>query len=1119
MALRLPYHAFTPDQPAAVVSVAAYLDNKADRDTLLTLKARAGFAYGGDSLDNPATDPPVIEPAYASATVRPTLFTLTKSYIGPEDETATGSNFPRQYRITVDLTAGQTVTDLDLTDVLPNTLQFVSVDATTVQGSPVTTTAISTPSTTTPGGTLTRRFSSVAGSTAANDAEMLFTFHAPLLDSGGSNVLNATTGASRTAVDDAKTQGQWTPIDTRDAAGLVTSDLTANDHTLTLKSLAAQQSAAVVSDTNYAGPTPGDTLEYTLTVQASDFFAFDQVVLTDRISDGQRYDSSFTPTLQVNGNGFTLATAAMAAANYTVTPRYSAPPGDGNPNDGTDGTTGFELRVSNEMITRGQNGRLLGGLVSPSGGLVAAPGDGPTTFTVKFRAVIQEAYTDAYASPNHVVKQGDALTASGDVTGRLLSNTTFAPTGSNVSDTHATGTQIPRSDLAVSIYAVNGNTTVPAYVTAGDTVTYRLRYDLRTGDVRDMNLTDFLPPVFQAQAVTSFDYTTSSATPPALNTARLGPADTFRSLYPSVVPTMTSNTANGNNALIFTYGTLSDALDRSSIIDILFTVQVSGNPYPDGLLLTTLGRSTEYGSAPGAFTVDRISTIPLFEPLLRVKKGVVSTDNPQGLFSPSSVAPAGVVFGAPGSSTPFTGTITSGGLATQPIDSNLSRIDAADLARFAVVIENVGRGPNGAYDVRVKDTLPAGFAIPAGGLNLKVTDGTGALFTYTDLGGGIFGSGIELTDPGTTSTPPGSLDPGRDTSGATINTGRNIAVLTYDLQVIDNIVAQDLTNTATLTRYASIEGGPAFADNAPLDTATVSVNVRAEKGLLSTSHAFTTGSNLVVGERVSYQVFMIVPEGTTTNAQLIDSLPDGLAVVSLDSLTASAALTTSISGGFAAVLDNARALLATPGQTATLNFGTLTNSDRNNAISETVTLTLTAIATNTLGNQNGVVLNNQATVSYGSGLAGYSNAAPVTIVEPALQVTITPSLTAADTLTQSITYTMVISHAAGSAVDAFDPALTDILPAGLLYEAGSFAHVTGVAPTTLSASASQCRHTTQVTTSTPRGRFITTSTWLCETRTPAPCVSMGSPSLGSRQSVPPAIPACSWPCRLARCSS
>ncbi|HXG11573.1 MAG TPA: SBBP repeat-containing protein [Gemmataceae bacterium] len=203
--LQLPFNAFTPDQPAATVTVTARLSDKADVGTPLTIQARGGFQFGVDPLDNPASDPSILG-AVVSASVRPTLFTLSKSYLGPEDETATGPNFPRPYRLTVDVADGQTVTDLDLTDVLPTHLQFVSVDATTIRGVPTSTGAISTPSTTTPGGTLTRRFASVTGTTAADDAEMVFTFHAPLNNAAGAPVLDPATGASATAADDAKVQ-------------------------------------------------------------------------------------------------------------------------------------------------------------------------------------------------------------------------------------------------------------------------------------------------------------------------------------------------------------------------------------------------------------------------------------------------------------------------------------------------------------------------------------------------------------------------------------------------------------------------------------------------------------------------------------------------------------------------------------------------------------------------------------------------------------------------------------------------------------------------------------------------------------------------------------------------
>ena len=174
--LEVPYGSFTPDQPPA-----EHRGNGDDQQprrcerAACRLRAQGGFRFGNDALDNPTTDPTIIG-APATSSVTPTIFRLTKTYLGPENETATGPNFPRQYRISVDVAAGQTITNLDLTDVLPNNLQFVSVVSTTPGGA----TAISTPSTTTPGGTLTRRFAERHRHARERvDAQMTFSFYVP----------------------------------------------------------------------------------------------------------------------------------------------------------------------------------------------------------------------------------------------------------------------------------------------------------------------------------------------------------------------------------------------------------------------------------------------------------------------------------------------------------------------------------------------------------------------------------------------------------------------------------------------------------------------------------------------------------------------------------------------------------------------------------------------------------------------------------------------------------------------------------------------------------------------------------------------------------------------------
>lgn len=798
--LQLPYGSFTRDQPAATIQINANLSNLADVGTALNIQARAGFQFGNDPLDNPITDPSITG-NLATSPFTPTLFTLSKTYIGPEDETATGPNYPRQYRVTVDIANGQTLTNLDLTDVLPNNMQFVAVDSTTIRGTATATTASSTPSTTVPGGTLTRRFASVTGTTAGNDAEMLFTFFIPLNNTTPTRVINATSGDDVTSINDARTAGNWAPIDTRDGGSrAVSSNITANDHTLEDKSIAIQKGVARVVDVNPTGNTPGDTLEYTLQFQVSDFFAFQSLVIDDTFTDGQRWDNSFTPQLAVNGNGFTLAAANIAAANFTLTPNYT--PASPAPNDGTSNVI---FRVSDEIIRRGQSGKMIGGCIPVAGTGGPAPScasfnDGATTATVTFRTVIQDKYSDTFPSGDPSLNEGDGLSNTASVSGSLLSETnTNNTTGQSEADGSSAGVSIAQGALVKSVYKINGADPVssPPQMAPGDLVTYRLRYDLILGDFEQLSFTDYLPlPVFDvndpddnnvAGPAWSFDNTGALVPPPGQ--WKRGPADT-QFARSGIVPTTSIDTAA--NFLRFAYGTFDDPANQAATIDLLFTVTVSDDPFADSLFLTNQVRESDQDTNGNATTRDALVQIQLTEPVLAITKGVVATDGTVATFSPATVGP--VAFTAPGSGCPrFSGTISSTGLTATPINSNLTGIDAGDRVTFAIVVQNTGTGLRGAFDIRVKDTLPTGFAVPGGGLNLCVRGGTGAAISTTNVGGGtgLLDQGIELTDPGPTATPAGALDPFNASSG------RNIAIITFDLLAQTAVVpASTIQNTA-----------------------------------------------------------------------------------------------------------------------------------------------------------------------------------------------------------------------------------------------------------------------------------------------------------------------------------
>ena len=1014
--LQLPFGSYTPGQPAATIDVSAHLSGTAPLGAAQAIQARGGFRYGNDPLDDAATDPTIIGTA-TSAPVNPALFILTDTYNGPEDETATGPNFPRSETLTLDVANGQTITNLDVGDVLPDTMQFLAVTGATVGGSSATTTSRATPSTTAPGGTLTRRFASVTGTTSADDASLTFSYYIPQKDGSGNAIVDPTSGAPGTSTDAAQASGTWAAAGTNNTPVTVTSN--AANHVLTDKSIATQETVADVADLGAAGPTPGDTLRYTINFQVSDYFALQNLLVSDLISDGQHIDPGYAPTLQFDGNSYTQPAAAFGVANYTVAPNYTgATPPPANP----DGTTTVAFRVSDELAARGHGDPTLGGLVPAGGGTIQpAPGTGPTTGTITFQTIIQDKFTNNFPSGEANVDHGDELTSAVTAQGGVLADATLAPTGGTASDTSGAGVTIVSGGPSESIYAINGNTAItdPARVTPGDAVTYRLQYTLPASDEEQLAIYDYLPlPIFYAPAGMTFNAVGGGGTAviPAAGSANFGPADTFFARS-DAVPTLTADATS--NSLKFAYPAHEDPANSPSTIDLLFTVTASDQPFADGLFLTDQEHVVEGTTNTAPVIQDRIIQVQVSEPSLTITKGAVATNDATDTFAPGSVGP--VAFTAPGSAGKrFAGTITSANLATKPIASNVNKVQANDLVTFAVVLQNVGSGPDGAFNVSLKDAIPAGFAIPTGesGLNLDVTDGTGAALAYTDLGGGLFGTGIELDDPGASA---GALAPYSPSSGA------NLVVITYDLVATQAVSPnQAIKNTATLTNYASAPGGPDFAAAQPTASATANTATpKLAETLTGTSLVNTSGANLAIGEVGTYTALITVPEETIANAKFVDTLPAGLAIVGVDSVTLGSNLS----------LTSATPSIGSNGSSATVDFGTITNGDTAVGGTDTITVVFRVVALDVAGNRQGTSLPDAPSFTYTGGSA---TATPVTATAavPAIQVTKSvdnPHAQAGDT----VTYTITLQHAVGSGADAFNVDLTDALPAGVTYVAAS----------------------------------------------------------------------------------
>jgi fimbrial isopeptide formation D2 family protein/uncharacterized repeat protein (TIGR01451 family) len=859
--LEMPFGSFVPDQPNATIDIDAVL-NTADGamvGTAMDISATAGFALGCTPLDDPGTDPPIMGTTNTAA-ITPTVINLIKSSNAAETETATGPNFPVKYSLTIDIANGETITNLDIRDVLPNSFVYsggvsVMVGAgVSVAGQNVTDEPVTGAPQNAPNNDFLIEFTSVTGTLAEDDLVLMYTIYVDEFDADGNPVIDPASGDDVMLNNDAMVSGDH-------SSGPVSDDDMDTDFVLEARSLAVQKGYTIQTDVGGAGPTPGDVIEYTIDVQVSDFFSFSNLVLDDNFSDGQLFDATFVPTFSIAENGVTTS-GAFAAANYTVTQNS---PGDGS--------TDVFFDISAEDLDGIVNGDLFADSTVTSG----------TTVTVVFRTVIQESFTDTFPSGDSSVDIGDVLTNDVTVSGLL-------PSGQSEDDTSGTSFAVQGPSIAKEVYAIDGNLLLADDdLVAGHTITYRITMDLASVDVENLVLTDFLPlPIYTANELTTYDAGGPTATPPPAGSWTYGPSHDLNTVVPATDPP-TLLIDNVANTAAWDFGTFDSAPSASATIDLLFTVSAQDVLMADGLFLTNQVLATYGTTNSGETSNAAIAPTVVAAPALDLTKGIVSTDAASGTFSPSTVGP--VPFAAPGLATAaFAGGVNSTNLAASPIDSDLNGIDAGDLVKFAVVIENTG-GADG-FNVNITDLLPAGFQIPTGGpgLNLQVLDGDGNGLAYSGVPADLFSTGIEVTDPSVFTGGINSFD-----NAQLAGDGSNIIVITYDLEAtIDVEPGETITNTALIDEFGAVDGGndhtagsnsSEWTDDASVTT----TDLVPVKSLVSTSESHTgvvSGrERLTIGEIVRYRLVVEIPEGTLTNFQLQDRLPGGLQFINDDTTT------------------------------------------------------------------------------------------------------------------------------------------------------------------------------------------------------------------------------------------
>ncbi len=596
------------------------------------------------------------------------------------------------------------------------------------------------------------------------------------------------------------------------------------------------------------------------------------------------------------------------------------------------------------------------------------------------------------APPMGPLVTGDSIDNGASITGGVVSNNDInsISTGTVLHEgVISLGLEVPQ--IIKSVYAVNGSLSLPnpLRIMPGDLVTFRLRYNIPTGDYKSVKITDTLPlPTYEAETLTNLSFNNINTGIPATGNAQFGPANSGAPLVD--VPGITISNSLFNNQITFSFPDKSDVTNTPTVIDILFTLTAQGDPFVDPLMFTNQVNTITKNTAGQSILGVGILPLETAGPRLRVKKGVVATNNSNGLLLPAPVLPANVAVNPAGvCSGRLTGTglpVTSSTIGSA-FNANVSNVDAADQITYAVVIENLGSSSKGAFDVSLSDTIPAGTTLVGG--SLCVNDGAGNPIAFT----GSFPGSITLTDPGPNQ---GALGQGQNALGVPSATGTNIAIITYtvtnDLTVTPR---QTLTNTATLTNYAAIEGGPNFT---PLtaaadltDTASVTIaDPLSAKALAGTEIDYTLSNpsnpnkttQAVIGELLTYQLRVTVPEGVMNNVSIADTLDAGLAFVDVTSVTVSSGdvnYTNPITIGPASPSPNPT--VGANGTSATFNLGTVTNSNTNNAVAETITITYRAVVLNTAINQAGQLRNNSAVLSFTGGTLPAVSAPDITIIE------------------------------------------------------------------------------------------------------------------------------------------
>ena len=416
---------------------------------------------------------------------------------------------------------------------------------------------------------------------------------------------------------------------------------------------------------------------------------------------------------------------------------------------------------------------------------------------------------------------------------------------------------------------------------------------------------------------------------------------------------------------------------------------------------------------------------------------VIGNQNLTSLQNTASLSYTGVTLPVPSATATIT-VLEPNVTETKIITAGAAGSNAGDTVSYQTTISNTD--PNGtAYQVNLRDVLP--------GHLLGANSETSPFFTNIILTNP--GNAVVLNSDGVTSLTAG--DATFDLTNVADDTltwplfdmpPNSSLTITYDVVVInDAIVGETLTNTISAVFDSRSDGtGRDNTDNPLFDgtglnnygvQTTRDLTLDASIAMQKTLAAGQPDDRFAIGEEVVFDLRVDVLTGITPTVVVTDDLPSSLEFLGLDTIDADTNI--SYAGAGTAV--------EAPVGTITVTMGDITNTPDANPANDYFIVRLRAKVQNIAANQNGVTLTDTGRVT--SALNNASDTLDILVVEPNLAITkladtTVPSLGGTVTYTVMVYHSPVINTPPGSSADAYDVSLTDLIPVGLTYVAGSF---------------------------------------------------------------------------------